>query len=77
MMLTFNLEFKLPLTSEQLHLPIDPKALDVCSSKELPAKIPTDHEATAHSKAHQAPLQPKKGRAKWTKWTIEEDVTLL
>jgi hypothetical protein len=74
---TFNLEFKLLLILEQLHLPIDPKALDICSSKEPLAKILTDHDATAHSKVHQAPLQPKKGRAKWTKWTPEEDATLL
>jgi hypothetical protein len=74
---TFNLEFKLSSTSEQLHLPIDPKALDICSSKEGLAKAPTHHDATAHSKIHQAPLKPKKGRAKWTKWTTEEDATLL
>ncbi|KAF4632381.1 hypothetical protein G7Y89_g5749 [Cudoniella acicularis] len=48
--MTFNLEFKLPSISEQLHLPIDPKALDICSSKEPPAKILTDHEAAAYSK---------------------------
>jgi len=74
---TFNLEFKLPSISEHLHLPIDPKALDICSSKEAPAKVPTHHEAAAHSKTRQAPLKPRKGRAKWTKWTTEEDATLL
>jgi hypothetical protein len=71
---TFNLEFKLPSISEQLHLPINPKALDICSSKEPPAKIPTHHDAATHSKIHQAPLQPKKRRVKWT---TEEDATLL
>jgi hypothetical protein len=68
---TYNLEFKLPSISEHLHLPIDPAVLDICSSREAPAKVPT------HSKIHQAPLKPKKGRAKWTKWTTEEDATLL
>jgi len=71
---TYNLEFKLPSISEQLHLPIDPKALDICSSKEAPAKVPTHHEAATHSKIHHAPLQPKKKRVKWTP---EEDATLL
>jgi hypothetical protein len=71
---TYNLEFKLPSISEYLHLPIDPKALDICSSKEAPAKVPTHHEAIAHSKIHHAPLQPKKKRVKWTP---EEDATLL
>lgn len=71
---TYNLEFKLPSISEQLHLPIDPKALDIFSSKEAPAKVPTHHEAVAHSKIHQASLQPKKRRVKWTP---EEDATLV
>ena len=61
---TYNLEFKLLSISEHFHFPINPKALDICSSKEPPAKIPTDHEAATHSKGHQALLQPKKGRAK-------------
>jgi hypothetical protein len=71
---TYNLEFKLPSISEHLHLPIDPAVLDICSSKEAPAKAPTHHDATAHSKIHQAPLQPKKRRVKWT---LEEDAKLL
>jgi hypothetical protein len=74
---TYNLEFKLPSISDHFHLPIDPKALGICSSREAPAKVPTHHEAGAHSKVHQALLKPKKGRAKWTKWTTEEDATLL
>jgi hypothetical protein len=74
---TYNLEFKLPSISEHFHLPIDPKALDICSSMEAPAKVPNHHEAAAHSKAHQTPLKPKKGRSEWTKWTTEEDATLL
>jgi hypothetical protein len=37
---TYNLEFKLPSISGQLHLPIDPKALDI------------NHDAAAHSKIH-------------------------
>jgi uncharacterized protein YqjF (DUF2071 family) len=75
--MTYNLKFKLPSISEHLHLPINPAALDTCSSKKTPAKAPTHHDAAAHSKIHQAPLKPKKGRAKWTKWTTEEDATLL
>jgi hypothetical protein len=71
---TYNLEFKLPSISEHLHLPIDPKALDICSSKEEPAKVPTYHGATAYSKIHQAPFEAKKKRVKWT---TEEDAKLL
>ena len=74
---TYNLEFKLPSILEHSHLPIDPKALDTYSSKEAPAKVLIHHDAAAHSKTHQAPLQPKKGRAEWTKWTTEENATLL
>jgi hypothetical protein len=70
----YNLEFKLLSISEQLYLPIDPKALDICSSKEAPAKAPTHYEAAVHSKIYQAPLQPKKKRVKWIP---EEDATLL
>jgi hypothetical protein len=70
---TYNLEFKLPWISEHLHLPINHEALDICSS-EAPAKVPIHHDAAAHSKIHQAPLQPKKRRVKWT---TEEDATLL
>jgi hypothetical protein len=55
---TYNLEFKLPSISEQLHLPIDPKALDI------------NHDAATHSKIHQAPLKPKKSKVPWTE---EED----
>jgi hypothetical protein len=73
---TYNLEFKLPSISEQLHLPIDPKALDIFPSKEALAKVPIYHGAAAHSKIHQAPLQPKKKR-KHVKWTTEEDATVL
>jgi hypothetical protein len=73
---TYNLEFKLPSISEHLHLPINPEALDICSSKEAPAKVPILHEAAAHSKVHQAPLRPKKKR-KHIKWTAEEDATVL
>jgi hypothetical protein len=73
---TYNLEFKLPLITEQLPLPIDPKALDIFPSKGALAKVPTYHDAAAHSKIHQAPLQPEKKR-KHVKWTSEEDATLL
>jgi hypothetical protein len=73
---TFNLEFKLPSISEHFQLPINPAAFDICSSREALAKVQTHPEAAAHSKVHQAPLKPKKGRAKWTKWTTEEDTTL-
>ncbi|KAH8765641.1 hypothetical protein BGZ57DRAFT_742352, partial [Hyaloscypha finlandica] len=72
---TYNLEFKLPSIPEQLHFPVDPKALDIFSNKEAPAKVPTHHNTAAHSKIHQAPLQPKKKR-KHVKWTREEDATV-
>ncbi|PMD13233.1 hypothetical protein NA56DRAFT_585982, partial [Hyaloscypha hepaticicola] len=71
---TYNLEFKLPSILERLHLPTDPAALDICSSKEAPAKVPTHHDVAVHSKTRQALLQPKKRRVKWT---TEEDATLL
>jgi hypothetical protein len=74
--MTYNLEFKLLSISEHLHLPIDPKALDTCSSKEALAKVPTHYNAAAHSKIHQAPLQPKK-KWKHVKWIAEEDATVL
>jgi len=61
---TYNLEFKLPSISERLHLLINLTALDICSSKEALAKVPIHHSAAAHSKVHQALLQPKKGRVK-------------
>ena len=72
--MTYNLEFKLLSILEQVHLLINPKALDICSSKGAPAKVSTHHEASTHSKIHYAPLQPKKKRLKWTP---EEDATLL
>ncbi|KUJ10992.1 uncharacterized protein LY89DRAFT_595445, partial [Mollisia scopiformis] len=72
--ITYDLELKLPPTSEHLHLPINPAALDIYSSKEAPAKVSINHDAAAHSKIHQAPLQPKKRRVNWT---TEEDATLL
>jgi hypothetical protein len=71
---TYILEFKLPPISEHLHLPINPAALDICSSKEGLAKVPIHHDATAHSKIHQVPLRPHRKRVKWT---AEEDATLL
>jgi hypothetical protein len=49
---TYNLKFKLPSISGHLYLPINPKTLDI------------NHDAAAHSKIHQAPLQPKKRRVK-------------
>jgi hypothetical protein len=72
----YNLEFKLPSISEQLHFPIDPQALDIFPNQKAPAKVPTNHDAATHSKIHQSPLQPKKKR-KHVKWTSEEDATLL
>jgi hypothetical protein len=71
---TYNLEFKLPSISEHFHLPIHPETLDICSSKEAPAKVPINHDAAAYSKIHQVSLQPEKKRVKWT---TEEDATLL
>jgi hypothetical protein len=73
---TYNLEFKLPIL-EHLHLPINPATLDICSSKQAQAKVPTSHDdVAAHSKTRQAPLQPKK-KQKHVKWTREEDATML
>jgi hypothetical protein len=72
--MTYNLEFKLPLISGHLRLPITPVALDICSSKEALVKVHIHHDAAAHSKVHQAPLQPKKSKVAWI---IEEDATLL
>jgi hypothetical protein len=63
---TYNLEFQLPLISEHLYLPINPAVLDICSNKEALAKVPINHDAAAHSKVHQVPLQPKKRRVEWT-----------
>jgi hypothetical protein len=60
--MTYNLEFKLPLISEHFHLPINPAALDI------------NHDATAHSKIHQALTKPKKSKVPWTE---EEDIKLL
>lgn len=57
---TYNLEFKLPLTLEHLHLPIDSNALDI------------NHDATKHSQIHQAPLKPKKSKVSW----VEDDIKL-
>ena len=57
----YNLEFKLPSISEQLHFPIDPSALDI------------NHDAAKHSQIHQAPLKPKKSKLSW----VEDDIKLL
>jgi hypothetical protein len=48
--------------------------LDICPSKEGREKVPITHDAAAHSKIHQAPLQLEKRRVKWTP---EEEATLL
>jgi hypothetical protein len=70
---TYNLEFKLPSISEHLNLPINPEALDICSSKEAIAKaaIPGD---VAHSRIYPTALRPQIKRAPWT---AEEDVKVL
>jgi hypothetical protein len=57
----YNLEFKLPLISEHLHLLINPTALDI------------NHNAAAYSKIHQALLKPKKSKVSW----IEDDIKLV
>jgi hypothetical protein len=72
--ITYNLEFKLPCISGQLNLPINPEALDICSSREAPAKAAIPHEVAAHSKMYAAALRPQIKRAPWTP---EEDATLL
>jgi hypothetical protein len=70
----YNLEFKLPRVLEHLGLPINPEALDICSSREALPKTVTRHEADASSKIRQALLQPQKKRVKWTP---EEENTVL
>jgi len=57
---TYNLEFKLPSTSEHLRLPINPNALDI------------NYDAAAHSQIHQVPLKPKKSKVSW----VEDDIKL-
>jgi hypothetical protein len=52
----YNLEFKLLLISEYIHLLINPKALDIYSSKEALVKVLTHHEAITYSKIHHALL---------------------
>jgi hypothetical protein len=71
---TYNLEFKLPCITGRLNIPINPKALDIYSSREAPAKAAFPHEAAAHSKMYPAALRPQIKRAPWT---TEEDATLL
>jgi hypothetical protein len=72
--ITYNLEFKLPPISKHLNLPINPEALDICSSREAPAKVAIPHEAAAHSKMYPATLRPQ---IKHAPWTPGEDATLL
>lgn len=48
----YNIEFKLPSVLERLRLPIDPEALDICSSQGAPAKVLSHRDAAAHSKIH-------------------------
>jgi hypothetical protein len=52
----YNLKFKLPSISEQLLLPTDPNALDICSSRVVPAKVPAYHDVAIHSKTRLALL---------------------
>jgi hypothetical protein len=72
---TYNLEFKLPSISEQLHFPINHQALDIFPNQKAPVKVSTNYDTATHSKIHQSPLQPKK--RKYIKWTTEEDATVL
>lgn len=73
----YSLEFKLSLTSQHLNISINPAALDIYSSNEVPAKVPIHHSASAHSKVHHVPLKSNKMRAGWTRWTEEEDTKLV
>jgi len=70
----YNLEFKVPRISEHLNLPINPEALDICSSREAPLKSPIRHEAATYSRLRQASLRLQKKRFRWTS---EEDATVL
>jgi hypothetical protein len=56
---TYNLEFKLPCISKDLNLLSNPKALDICSSKEALAKAAIPHKTIAHSKMYPIALQPQ------------------
>jgi len=71
--MTYNLEFKLLLISEHLHLPINSKALDIYSSKEAPVKALTYHDTTTHSKIYQALLKLKKSKVSW----VKDDIKLV
>jgi hypothetical protein len=71
---TYNLEFKLSCISGRLNLPINPEALDICSSREALARAAIPHEAAAHFKVYPAAVWP---RIKCAPWTPEEDATLL
>jgi hypothetical protein len=64
----------LPSISGRLNLPINPKALHICSSREALAKVAIPHEVAAQSKKYPAALRPQIKRAPWTP---EEDATLL
>jgi hypothetical protein len=63
--ITYNLEFKLPCILGRLNMLINPEALDICSSREVPAKAATPHEAAAHSKMYLAELRPQIKLAPW------------
>jgi hypothetical protein len=56
---TYNLEFKLLCISGCLNLPINPEALNICSSRETPARVAIPHKAATHFKMYPAVLQPQ------------------
>ena len=58
--ITYNLESKLPPISEHLNLPINPEALDICSSRDAATKSSIRHDAATYSKIRQASLRPQK-----------------
>ncbi|TVY87442.1 hypothetical protein LAWI1_G006801, partial [Lachnellula willkommii] len=67
---TYNLEFKLAIDFGTL-------SLTEWHWTSVLRERPRQRFRPITRLVHQAPLKPKKGRAKWTKWTTEEDATLL
>ena len=48
----YSLEFKLSSISKQLYIPIEPRALDICSSKAAPAEVPIHDDVAVYSKIY-------------------------
>jgi hypothetical protein len=59
------------MTNRHINLPINPDALDTCSSREAPAKATIPHSNVAHSEVRPATLRPKRKRVPWNPEEIE------